>query len=193
MALDFPSDPTDGQQYDNFYWDASAGIWRRQLTVTQLDDLNNVEVPTPTDGDFLVYDDVAGQWVNETITYSYDINDLTSLDSDNIITAPNYDIDITTSANPGTLNFDFSAATGLYDISIDEALTITGSNYRAGAIKTARIVNAGVADQTFSYPANWKFVGIIPTSISAGKTGILTVTSFTTSDTGCVAAYIEEL
>jgi len=193
MALDFPSSPSDGDTYDNFYWDATAGIWRRQLTITEFNDLSDVTVPTPSDGDFLVYDNASGNWVNETITYSYDINDLTSLDSSSIISAPNYDIDVTTSSSPGTLNLDFSSDTGLYTVSIDEALTITGSNYIAGGIKTLRIVNTGASDRTFSYPANWTFVGIIPTSITAGKTGILTVTSFTTSDTGCVAAYIEEL
>ena len=28
MPLDFPSSPVDGQTYDNFYWDASTGVWR---------------------------------------------------------------------------------------------------------------------------------------------------------------------
>ena len=28
MALDFPSNPVDGQVYDNFYYDASMGSWR---------------------------------------------------------------------------------------------------------------------------------------------------------------------
>jgi hypothetical protein len=27
MALDFPSNPSDGQIYDNYYWDADAGVW----------------------------------------------------------------------------------------------------------------------------------------------------------------------
>lgn len=28
MVLDFPSNPVNGQTYDNFYWDASTGVWR---------------------------------------------------------------------------------------------------------------------------------------------------------------------
>jgi hypothetical protein len=27
MALDFPNTPTDGQIYDNYYWDAENGVW----------------------------------------------------------------------------------------------------------------------------------------------------------------------
>ena len=191
MALDFPSSPNDGDTYDNFYWDEAAGIWRRQLTITEFDDLSDVTVPSPSDGDLLVYDDASGEWVNEAVTYA--IDDLTSVDSSSIISAPNYDIDVTSSTSPGTFDLDFSSDTGLYSIEIDEALTLTGSNYIAGGIKTLRIVNTGASDRTLSYPANWTIVGIVPTSVSAGKTGIFTVTSFTTADTGCVAAYIEEL
>lgn len=28
MALDFPSNPVDGQVYDNYYYDATAGVWQ---------------------------------------------------------------------------------------------------------------------------------------------------------------------
>lgn len=33
MPLDFPTNPTNGQVYDRFYWDETAGIWRAS-TVT---------------------------------------------------------------------------------------------------------------------------------------------------------------
>lgn len=191
MALDFPAEPEDGDVHDNFYWDATAGIWRRLLTVTYLDNIQDVSADSPADNDLLVYDDATSQWVSQEVTYS--INDLTSLDSDNIVTAPNYDIDVTTSNNPGTLNLDFSDGTGLVDVSITSALTFTGNNYRPGAIKTIRIVNNGASALNLNFPSNWVFVGLKPTSIFTGKNGILTMTSFTSSDTGCVAAYIEEL
>jgi hypothetical protein len=29
MPLNFPTSPSNNEQYDSFYWDASAGIWRR--------------------------------------------------------------------------------------------------------------------------------------------------------------------
>lgn len=189
-ALEFPSDPTNGQIVNGFVWDGTQQIWRRDVS-RYLDDIRDVALDTPVNGDSLVYDGT--DWVNQTLSYSYDINDLTSLDSDDIIIAPNYDIDVTSSTDPGTFNFDFSSGTGLFDISTNGALTFTGSNYKTGAIKTARIVNSTASNQTLTFPANWKFVGIKPTTIKASKLGILTITSFTTSDTGCVAAYVEEL
>lgn len=32
MPLDFPSNPTNGQTYDNYYWDASSNAWRSSGT-----------------------------------------------------------------------------------------------------------------------------------------------------------------
>jgi hypothetical protein len=189
-ALEFPSDPEDGQIENGFIWDAATGIWKKDVS-RSINDLHDVEISSPADGDFLIYDETNTEWINQAITY--DINDLTSLDSDDIIIAPNYDIDVTTVSNPGTYNFDFSSGTGLFDISTNAAITFTGSNYKAGAIKTARIVNSTASNKTMTFPANWKFVGIKPTTLKASKTGILTITSFTTEDTGCVAAYVEEL
>lgn len=194
MALNFPTNPSDGDIYEDFYWDDAAGIWRRQLSITNLDDINDVSATTPTDGDFLTYDDATGNWINETVTYSYDINDLTSLDSSSIITAPNYDIDVTTATNdPGTLNLDFSDGTGLIDVNVESDLTFTGSNYRAGAIKTIRITSNASADTNLTFPAGWVFVGIKPTTKTKDVTSILTITSFGTTEGDCVAAHIEEL
>lgn len=70
MALNFPSSPSDGDVYDNFYWDAAAGIWRRQLTVTDLadlsvkpiNDLDDVSASAPNDNDILVYDSGTSTW-----------------------------------------------------------------------------------------------------------------------------------
>lgn len=64
MALDFPANPENGDTYNNFYWDESAGIWRRVLTVTNLsdldskpiNDLDDVSISSPSDGDILQYD-----------------------------------------------------------------------------------------------------------------------------------------
>ncbi len=64
MPLDFPATPADGDLYEDFYWSASAGIWRRQLsTVENIDDLANVDATTPADGDILVYSSSSSTWV----------------------------------------------------------------------------------------------------------------------------------
>jgi hypothetical protein len=62
MALNFPNSPTDGQIYENFYWDATAGIWRRQLTVTELNDLFDVDAPSPANEDIIIYNNTSGKW-----------------------------------------------------------------------------------------------------------------------------------
>jgi hypothetical protein len=68
MALDFPSTPTDGQQYEEFYWDATAGIWRRQTAVTNIDDLNDVAATSPDDEDILIYNSVSGDWESGNVS-----------------------------------------------------------------------------------------------------------------------------
>lgn len=63
MALNFPNSPADGDTYEDFYWDATAGIWRRKLTVTDLADLNDTEIVNPLAGESLVYNGT--KWVNQ--------------------------------------------------------------------------------------------------------------------------------
>lgn len=36
MALDFPSNPVNGQVYDNFYWDSSMSAWRASGNISPL-------------------------------------------------------------------------------------------------------------------------------------------------------------
>ena len=68
MALDFPASPSDGDLYDDFYWDDTAGIWRRQLSVTNVDDLNDVDATTPSDEDILIYNDSSGNWESGNVS-----------------------------------------------------------------------------------------------------------------------------
>jgi hypothetical protein len=104
-----------------------------------------------------------------------------------IVTANNYDIGLTT-LSTDSINLNFSGETGLYTRTAAGAITFTATNYRAGAIKTVRIVS-GAALRNLTFPASWVFVGTKPTSIAASKTGILTVTSFGTTEADCVAAW----
>ncbi len=51
MALDFPASPTDGQIYDNYYWDNTNSVWRLlgdSLEVAA--DFSNTATGTYTDG-----------------------------------------------------------------------------------------------------------------------------------------------
>lgn len=70
MALNFPNNPADGDTYEDFYWDDTAGIWRRKLTVTDLEDLNDTEIVNPLAGESLVYNGT--KWVNTEVSTGFD-------------------------------------------------------------------------------------------------------------------------
>ena len=59
-----------------------------------------------------------------------------------------------------------------------------------GRSKTIKITTDATL-RTLTFPA-WKFVGALPTDQAASKVGILTITSFGTTDADCVAAYAVE-
>ena len=96
-----------------------------------------------------------------------------------------HDISTTTTA------LDFSA-NELQTISISANTTFTTSNLSTavGKSKTIKITTDGTL-RTLTFPA-WKFVGTKPTDQAASKVGILTLTSFGTTDADCVAAYAVE-
>jgi hypothetical protein len=104
-----------------------------------------------------------------------------------VVTANNYDIGLTT-LNSDSIALNFSSETGLYTRSAAGIITFTASNYRAGAIKTVRIV-PGASNRTLNFPTNWVFMGTKPATIAANKTGVLTVTSFGTTEANCIAAW----
>lgn len=60
-----------------------------------------------------------------------------------------------------------------------------------GASLTIRVRNGGT-QRTLTFPSGWVFVGAKPANIAANKFGILTVTSFGTSDSDMVAAWAVE-
>lgn len=62
MALDFPSDPVDGQIYEQFFWDESSGIWRNRQVIAVLNSLGDVNASDPNDEDILVYNGQEGGW-----------------------------------------------------------------------------------------------------------------------------------
>lgn len=66
--------------------------------------------------------------------------------------------------------------------------TFTTSNLAAGKSLTVRITG-GASLWTTTFPA-WTFVGsTAPANVAIGKVGILTITSFGTTDANCVAAF----
>ena len=89
-----------------------------------------------------------------------------------------------------TTSLDFSGDQ-LQTISISANTTFTTSNLAAGKSKTIKITTDATL-RTLTFPSGWKFVGAKPTDQAASKVGILTLTSFGTTDADVVAAYAVE-
>jgi hypothetical protein len=108
----------------------------------------------------------------------------------NIITANNVAINVTALATSGTIDLDFNGAGYRTMANITGTTTFTASNYSAGETVTVRIINGSASTtRTINFPAGWVFVGPEPTNIAPLKTGILTITSFGTTEADCVAAW----
>ena len=88
-----------------------------------------------------------------------------------------------------TVDLNMATLNGTYQsIALAGNITFTTSNRAAGRSVTVRL-SAGGSSRTLAFPA-WVFVGATaPTSLASGKTGLLTVTFFDTTDAGAVAAW----
>jgi len=63
MSLNFPANPSNGDTYDNFVYDGTKGAWKLQtLLGNDLDDLNDVDATSPTNGQYLTYNSSSGNW-----------------------------------------------------------------------------------------------------------------------------------
>ena len=93
-----------------------------------------------------------------------------------------------TLATTGTVDVDFNGNAVLTQGPLTGVVTYTGSSYTAGSSVTIRVTN-GSTERSLSFPTNWVFVGTKPSTIAANKVGILTVTSFGTTEADCVAAW----
>ena len=94
-----------------------------------------------------------------------------------------------TYANPATIDFssdDFRTVTLTGDI------VFQSSNLAAGKCISVRIIGDG-SDRAIGFPGTWIFVGsAAPTTLAAGKTAILSATSFSNTDANVIAAYSAE-
>jgi hypothetical protein len=97
----------------------------------------------------------------------------------------------TTLGTTGTINIDFAGAAHRTQAALTGNITYTASNYAAGRTVTIRVTN-GSTQRTLTFPAGWRFIGVKPANIAANKVGVLTVTSFGTTEADCVAAWSVE-
>jgi hypothetical protein len=68
MSVNFPSSPLDGDEYEGYVYDESKTAWKKASTIgtINLNNINDVNIVTPTNGQALVYSSSELKWVNET-------------------------------------------------------------------------------------------------------------------------------
>jgi hypothetical protein len=113
------------------------------------------------------------------------------IDASGYVTATNYKVGLVTESSD-TVALNFSTDGGLSTRTATGTVTFTGSSYTAGATITARVV-AGASIRSLVFPSGWVFMGSKPTQIAANKSGILTVTSFGTTEADCIASWVAQL
>ncbi len=87
------------------------------------------------------------------------------------------------------LDFD---GDGFQTVTLAGVITFTTSNLAAVRSKTIRIIGDG-SNRALTFPAGWKFVGSTePTELASGKTALLALSSFGTTDADVLAAYAVE-
>jgi hypothetical protein len=89
------------------------------------------------------------------------------------------------------------AASIALDFNADSARTLVlggnvtfaaATNKAAGKVKRLRIICDGTA-RTLAFPSSWVFMGTAPTSIAAGKTGVLSLECWGAGETDILAGY----
>ena len=101
------------------------------------------------------------------------------------ITALTYTADVAST----TAELDF-ATEAFKRMTITAATTtFTATNYGIGRSISTRIINGTTTSLALAFPDGWVFVGSKPTTIAGSKTGIITITSFSTTESNCVAAW----
>jgi hypothetical protein len=86
-----------------------------------------------------------------------------------------------------TQTLDFSASAH-QNLALTGGVTFASSNLAVGRAITVLLTAAST--QTLAFPAGWIFIGAAaPASLAAGKTAILSLTSFGTTNANVIAAY----
>jgi hypothetical protein len=94
MAINFPNSPTNGQTVTIggvvYSWNSTTSTWDLVSSISTLDELQNVNAPTPSDNNLLAYDSGTSNWTNQTAaqagvataTHTHPQSDVTNLTSD---------------------------------------------------------------------------------------------------------------
>lgn len=169
MPLDFPDNPSDGDIFQGYVYNATRGVWDIKLLADQnLEYLNNVNVTDPADGQALIYDLDNDEWIAGDVASG---------------PAPAKIID------SNSINVDFSDGIELEKRTVTGDVTFTGSNYTSGVKKTIYLEGDEV-QRSLTFPNEWTFLTDTPTAIGASKNNILDLNSFGTSASNTVAIWL---
>jgi hypothetical protein len=111
-------------------------------------------------------------------------------DTNDELSVDNIKLGLDTIAYAASIALDFREE-GFRTVTLAGNLTITTSNLAVGRSLALRIVADGSL-RTLTFPATWDFLGTKPADIAASKVGVLSLTSFSTTDADVVAAWAVE-
>jgi hypothetical protein len=134
-------------------------------------------------------------WTNQGVSIYYpgsidvggSINSSSSISTAENSMAKNHVSNVTTLSS-NTININFEEDSGLYRRTATGTISISVSSYTPGITKIIKIV-AGGTERTLTLPTNWIYIPAKPTSILANKVGVLTLISFGTTESECVAKW----
>jgi hypothetical protein len=69
MSVNFPNSPEDGDIFSGYIFDATKSVWKKlsDLSSSGIDDLNDVTITSPENGQALIYDTSIEEWINQTL------------------------------------------------------------------------------------------------------------------------------
>jgi len=69
MSVNFPNSPEDGDIFSGYIYDATKSVWKKlsDLSSSGIDDLNDVTITSPENGQALIYDTSIEEWINQTL------------------------------------------------------------------------------------------------------------------------------
>jgi hypothetical protein len=173
-----PSEPVDGDVWFNtntgqifvYYDDGTTSQWvesgTKVLAYDTLANLSDTNIPSPSDGQALIYNSSTSKWEPGSAAPS----GVNTISSDNI-------------------NIDFSDNVPLETRTVTGDVTFTASNYTAGAKKTVYL-EGDTVQRSLTFPAAWNFITDKPTAIGASKKNVLDLNSFGTSESTTVAIWL---
>jgi hypothetical protein len=170
MPIDFPDSPTENQSFTvgDKTWVYSGGKWVIQQTFTSsLDDLSNVDVPSPSSGQFLKWSGSA--WVNDEI-------DLGTDTAGNYVSGVTAGTGVTVTHTPG----EGSSPTIAIGQSVATNANPSFSGITADAIQVG-VTAAGEIDTTAGNLTIDSAGGTVTVDDNLTVTGNLTVSGTTTS------------